>query len=93
MDPDPKYNLQAIALRYQPGTDRAPKVAAAGRGYLAEKIIDLARAHNVPIRHDKDLVQVLSLLDLNEEIPTTVYKAVAEILAFIYRLNQAGAAK
>ena len=56
-------------------------------GYLADKIIEIAREHNIPIRQDKNLLQILSRLDLNDEIPTEIYKAVAEILAFIYRLS------
>lgn len=79
---------QAVALRYRPGESSAPKVTAKGRGYLAEQILDLARKHNVPVREDKDLLQVLSRLDLNQEIPHEVYRAVAEILAFIYRMSQ-----
>ncbi|TMA60429.1 MAG: hypothetical protein E6J73_13755, partial [Deltaproteobacteria bacterium] len=67
--------------------DDAPKLVAKGRGYLADKIIELARLHNIPIRQDKKLLQILSRLDLEEEIPLEVYKAVAEILAFIYRLS------
>ena len=78
---------QAVALRYEPKKADAPKVVAKGRGYLADKIIELARLHNVPIRQDKKLLQILSRLDLEEEIPLEVYKAVAEILAFIYRLS------
>ncbi len=79
---------QAVALRYQPKEDHAPKVTAKGRGFLAEQIVALARQHNVPIREDKNLLQVLSRLDLNEEIPPEVYRAVAAILAFIYRMGQ-----
>ena len=78
---------QAVALRYQPKRDDAPKLVAKRRGYLADKIIELARLHNIPIRQDKKLLQILSRLDLEEEIPLEVYKAVAEILAFIYRLS------
>jgi len=78
---------QAVALRYEPKKDDAPKLVAKGRGYLADKIIELARLHNIPIRQDKKLLQILSRLDLEEEIPLEVYKAVAEILAFIYRLS------
>jgi flagellar biosynthesis protein len=78
---------QAVALHYAPKKDVAPKLVAKGRGYLAEKIIELARLHNIPIRHDKKLLQILSRLDLEEEIPPEVYRVVAEILAFIYRLS------
>jgi flagellar biosynthesis protein len=84
----PKDDLQAVALRYEPQEDDAPKVAAKGRGYLAEKILEIARVHNIPIREDKNLVQILSRLDLNQEIPPEVYRAVAEILAFVYRLSK-----
>jgi flagellar biosynthesis protein len=87
MDPKPRGDLQVVALRYAPGEDAAPKVAAKGKGYLADRILELAREHNIPIREDRNLVQVLSLLDLDEEIPASVYKAVAEILAFVYRLT------
>lgn len=83
--------LQAVALRYQPGKDQAPKLVAKGRGPIAERILELARAHDIPVRQDKNLVQVLSLLQLDQEIPPSVYRAVAEILAFVYRLaNHAG---
>ena len=78
---------QTVALRYAPKRDGAPKLVAKGRGYLADKILELARLHNIPIRQDKNLVQILSRLDLEEEIPPEVYQAVAEVLAFIYRLS------
>jgi flagellar biosynthesis protein len=87
MNRDQNHPRQAVALRYAPKSDRAPKLIAKGRGYLADRILELARDHNVPIRHDHNLLQVLSRLDLNEEIPPEVYQAVAEILAFIYRLS------
>jgi len=83
---------KAVALRYQPKKDKAPKVIAKGQGHLAEKILELARQHNIPVRQDKNLLQILSRLDLNQEIPADVYKAVAEILAFVYRLSQQRAA-
>jgi flagellar biosynthesis protein len=76
-----------VALRYEPRNDRAPKIAGNGRGYMAEKILELARHHNIPIREDKNLLQILSRLDLNQEVPPEIYKAVAEILAFVYRLS------
>ncbi len=78
---------EAVALRYEPKRDRAPKLVAKGQGYLAEKILELARQHHIPVREHKNLLQILSRLDLNQEIPAEVYKAVAEILAFIYRLS------
>jgi flagellar biosynthesis protein len=78
---------QTVVLRYKPKKEAAPRLVAKGRGYLAEKIIELARLYDIPIRQDKKLLQILSRLDLEEEIPPEVYKAVAEILAFIYRLS------
>ena len=87
MEASENNKKQAVALRYDPKKDRAPKIAGKGRGRLAEKILELARHHHVPIREDKNLLQILSRLDLHQEVPPEVYKAVAEILAFIYRLS------
>jgi flagellar biosynthesis protein len=87
MKRDRHESRQAVALRYQPKYDRAPKLVAEGRGYLADKILELAQRYSIPVRRDRNLLQVLSRLDLNQEIPQEVYKAVAEILAFIYRLS------
>jgi len=78
---------QAVALRYEPSEDEAPKVTAKGRGLAAERIIQIAREHQVPIREDKNLVQILSMLELNQEIPPIVYQAVAEILTFVYKAS------
>jgi flagellar biosynthesis protein len=79
---------KAVALSYQAGKDRAPRVVAKGRGYLAERIIALAREAGIPLQTDHDLVQLLEALDLEAEIPPELYRAVAEILAFVYRLNR-----
>jgi flagellar biosynthesis protein len=83
-----KQERTAAALKYTQGKDSAPKLVAKGRGAVAEKIIEIARAHGIHIKEDKALVEVLSSLDLYQEIPPELYKAVAEILAFIYRLNK-----
>ncbi len=79
---------RAVALKYIPGKDRAPKVTAKGQGSLAEKIIEIARQHGIPIQEDLALIQVLSQLDLYEEIPPETYLVVAEILSFVYRMNR-----
>lgn len=79
---------KAAALRYKPGTDGAPRVVAAGKGFVAEKIIARAREAGVPIHGDELLVQALVELDLCQEIPVELYAAVAEILAFVYRLDR-----
>jgi flagellar biosynthesis protein len=83
MDKSPK----AVALKYDDKKNKAPRVIAKGRGDIAEKIIEVARAHNVPLYEDKNLVQLLEALELETEIPPELYRAVAEVLAFIYRLN------
>ena len=82
-----KKKSKAVALKYNKDKDAAPKITAKGRGFIAEKIVETARAHNVPLHEDKNLVQVLEALDLETEIPPELYRAVAEVLAFIYRLN------
>lgn len=77
----------AAAIRYDPLKDRAPRLTAKGSGWLAEKIIRLAKEHGVPVREDPGLVQILAGLELDQEIPPELYRAVAEILAFIYSMN------
>ncbi|MCX5858124.1 MAG: EscU/YscU/HrcU family type III secretion system export apparatus switch protein [Deltaproteobacteria bacterium] len=77
----------AAALEYDNRKDAAPKVIAKGRGAIAERIIELARKNNVPIKSDPALVQILSKLDIDEQIPIELYRAVAEILAFVYSAN------
>ena len=79
---------KAVALKYQPKLDHAPKVIAKGKGKVAEKIIEIAKAHDIYIHDDPDLIEVLSQLDLNEEIPPDLYVVVAELLAFVYALNR-----
>jgi flagellar biosynthesis protein len=88
MDENQRPRRKAVALRYQPPADSAPVVTAKGEGFLAEKILELARAHYIPIREDRVLVQALSLLDVDKQIPPQAYQAVAEILAFLYRLDR-----
>jgi len=84
----PSKRKKATALKYRPEQDSAPKITAKGTGLIAEKIIDIARKHGVPVKDDPDLVEVLSRLDLDEEIPPELYVIVAELLAFIYSLNR-----
>ena len=79
---------KAVALRYRPNKDIAPKVAAKGTGRIAERIIEIARQHGIPVKDDPDLIEVLSKLDIEEEIPPSVYIAVAELLAFVYSINR-----
>lgn len=82
-----KKRQTAVALGYKREGGGAPKVKAKGQGLLAERIIETARTHGVPIQRDPDLVEVLAALDLETEIPEEVYAVVAELLAFVYRTN------
>ena len=78
---------KAVALKYDRQSDQAPKVTAKGKGIVAQKIIDLAMEHDIPIKDDPDLIEVLSNLEINQEIPSEIYVAVAELLAFVYSVN------
>jgi flagellar biosynthesis protein len=84
---DEKVRL-AAALKYDSQEDAAPVMTAKGRGAIAEKIISIAKKNGIPIKEDPNLVQILSKLDIDEQIPPVLYKAVAEILAFVYSLNE-----
>lgn len=78
----------AAAIKYDSTSADAPKVTARGRGFVADKIIAIAEENGIPIKNDPDLVQILSKLDVGTEIPVELYRAVAEILAFVYSLNE-----
>lgn len=79
---------KAVALRYSPGQDQAPVLVAKGSREIAKKIIELAEGSGIPISKDPDLVQLLMTLDVGEEIPPEMYKAVAIVLAFIFQKNK-----
>ncbi|GAA4713011.1 EscU/YscU/HrcU family type III secretion system export apparatus switch protein [Brevibacillus fulvus] len=85
-----KQRKQAVALRYQAGVTDAPTVIAKGKGYIAENILKSAKENKIPIQEDPSLVEVLGKLDLNQQIPPELYQVVAEILAFVYRLDREG---
>ncbi len=78
---------RAVAMRYRQGDDHAPKITAKGSGLIAEKIMELARAHGIPLHEDADLVRLLGVLETDVEIPPTLYRALAEVLAHVYRAN------
>ncbi|MBA4366058.1 MAG: flagellar biosynthesis protein FlhB [Desulfobacterium sp.] len=78
---------KAVALKYDPLKSKAPKVTAKGKGVVADKIIQLAKEHGIPVKDDPDLVEVLSGLELEAEIPPSIYIVVAELLAFAYSMN------
>jgi flagellar biosynthesis protein len=77
----------AVALSYNMGKDEAPKVAASGKGLIAQAIIEMARKNNVLVREDPDLAQLLSKLEIDMPIPLEAYTAVAEIISYVYKAN------
>jgi flagellar biosynthesis protein len=79
---------EAVALQYNKEKNRAPKVTAKGKGESAKKIIELANEHNIPIKKDEDLLELLSKVELNKEVPQEMYKAVAEVFSFIYKVTK-----
>jgi len=83
----------AVAVRYDAEKESAPRVVAKGRGVIAEKILELAKQYGVAVVEDPDLLEVLARVELDEEIPPNLYQAMAEVLAFIYRINRTGMEK
>ncbi len=83
-----RKDLRAIAVKYQVGKDKAPKIVATGRASVAEKILELAEENRIPFYEDETLTELLSKLDLNTEIPGELYTLVAEVLAFVYQLDK-----
>ena len=79
---------KAVSLQYKKGKNAAPKVTAKGQGWMADRIIIMAQENNIPIREDKDLLHLLSEIDVGQEVPESLYKVVAELLAWVYQLNQ-----
>jgi flagellar biosynthesis protein len=78
---------KAAAIKYDQAKNMAPRVVAKGKGYIAEQIIQVARENEVPLHEDRNLVNVLEAMELETEISAELYRAVAEVLVFIYRLN------
>jgi len=86
--PPPSDNLRtAVALAYRE-TDAAPRVVAKGRGLVAEEIIARAREHGVYVHESPELVSLLLQIDLDQRIPPQLYVAVAELLAWLYRIER-----
>ncbi|MEJ2591323.1 MAG: EscU/YscU/HrcU family type III secretion system export apparatus switch protein [Candidatus Thiodiazotropha sp.] len=75
----------AIALNYD--GENAPRLTAKGRGELAQRILELAEQHQVPLHEDRELAALLAQIPLGEEIPEALYRAVAEVIAFAYLLS------
>ena len=83
----PAEPKRAVALRYDPASDAAPVVMAAGQGLVADEIIRRAEAAGIAVTEDVSLAAVLSQLDVGEMIPPELYAVVAEVLAYVYRLD------
>lgn len=78
---------KAVALKYEKEKSAAPKVVAKGKGAVAQNIIKIAQEHKLPIKKDADLVELLSKIEIDKEIPPNLYKAVAQIFSFIYNIT------
>jgi flagellar biosynthesis protein len=87
MTPDRERPAQAVALSYHDG-EAAPRVAAKGRGLIAAEIVARARAAGVFVHESQELVALLMQVDLDERIPPQLYVAIAELLAWIYRVEE-----
>jgi len=79
---------KAAALRYDQKKEKAPRVVAKGEGKNAENIIKIAALHKLPIQKDEDLIELLSNVEINKEVPDALYKAVAEVFSFIYKTTK-----
>ena len=82
-------NKQAVALKYDAQKDQAPRVIAKGKGHTAEHILEAAQKNSVPVYQNKTLVNMLMALDIDREIPPELYKAIAEVMAYVYKMDKA----
>jgi flagellar biosynthesis protein len=78
---------KAVAIVYDEKESAAPKVVASGKGVVAENIIATAREAGIHIQEDANLVEILAKIPIGEEIPVEIYQTVAEVLAFVYQVN------
>jgi flagellar biosynthesis protein len=85
MKDKPTPMKKAVALKYAPDKSSAPVLIAKGKGHIAETILQKAKENGIPVQEDASLVEVLSKLNLDQEIPPELYQLVAEVLSFIYR--------
>jgi len=78
----------AVAIGYDTNANAAPKVLAAGYGEVAKAILNLAQENNIHIHNDTQLAQLLAQVPVGQEIPEEAYQLVAELLAFLYNMDQ-----
>jgi len=79
---------KAVAILYDESKSTAPKVVASGKGLIARKIIETAREAGIHIQEDPNLIELLAKIPIGEEIPVELYQTVAEVLAFVYKINE-----
>lgn len=80
--------LKAAALRYDTQKENAPRLVAKGEGTTAENIIKIAELNDLPIQKDEDLMELLSNVEIDKEVPDALYKAVAEVFSFVYKVSR-----
>lgn len=78
---------EAVALRYDKGREDAPRVVAKGRGFVAQQLLAVAKRHAVPVYQNQSVTQLLMAVELDREIPPDLYQVVANVLAYVYRLD------
>ena len=77
----------AVAIRYDKDREQAPRIIAKGKGFLAQQIIDAAKAYGVPVYQNQSVASLLMAVELDQEIPPDLYQAVANVLAYVYKLD------
>jgi len=87
-EPVKEAKRAAVAIRYDVDHDRAPLILASGRGPVADEILRIAEDNKIPLYEDRELVSLLSKLELDTEIPAELYVLVAEVLFFVYKLDR-----
>jgi flagellar biosynthesis protein len=92
-DQKPIPPKEAVAIRYDREKENAPRVIAKGKGFVAEQLLSIARRHAVPVYQNQTVTQLLMAVELDREIPPELYQAVANVLAYIYRLDGQAAGK
>lgn len=85
---DKHIRKEAVVLSYNRENNNVPRIVAKGKGKVAENILEKALEHDIPIQEDSSLVELLGKLEINQAIPEELYQAVAEVFAFIYRLDK-----
>ncbi len=79
---------KAVALKYDMQKDTAPRVIAKGKGHVAEHILATAQQNSIPVYQNKTLVNMLMALEIDREIPPELYKAIAEVMAYVYQMDK-----